>query len=75
MSPLLPIKKSNGDLHFVNNYQSINAHFSKQGIEQIDVERTLRSLDHQWRYYMKIDLKDTFFSVPIDNEVQRRFTF
>ena len=46
MSPLLPIKKDNGDLHFVNDYRCINAHFSKRGIEQIDVECTLRGLDH-----------------------------
>ena len=24
---------------------------------------------------MKVDLKDTFFNVPIDNELQQRFTF
>ena len=75
MSPLLPIKKDNGDLRFVNDYRCINAHFSKAGIEQIDVERTLRSLDDQWKYYMKVDLKDAFFSVPIDDNLQRRFTF
>ena len=75
MSPLLPIKKDNGDLRFVNDYRCINAHFSKAGIEQIDVERTLRSLDDKWKYYMKVDLKDAFFSVPIDYDLQRRFVF
>ena len=70
MSPLLPIRKSDGSLRFVNDYQSINAHFSKWGIEQIDVERTLRGIDQDWRYYMKVDLKDAFFSVPIDDNLQ-----
>ena len=75
MSPLLPIKKDNGDSRFVNDYMCINVHFSKAGIEQIDVERTLRALDHRWRFYMKVDLKDAFFSVPIDCNLQRRFVF
>ena len=44
MSPLLPIKKPSGELRFVNDYRLVNAHFSKQGIVQIDVERTLRGL-------------------------------
>ena len=75
LSPLLPIKKESGELHFVNDYHPINAHFSKKGIVQIDVERVLRGLDNEWQVYMKIDLKDAFFSVPIDNELQKKFTF
>ena len=75
MSPLLPIKKPSGELHFVNDYRLVNAHFSKQGIVQIDIERTLRGLQPEWKIYMKIDLKDAFFSVPIDNELQQKFCF
>ena len=41
MSPLLPIKKESGELCFVNDYRLINAHFSKKGIVQIDIERVL----------------------------------
>ena len=75
LSPLLPIKKPDGSLRFVNDYREANAHFSKKGIEQIDVERTLRRIDPSWKFFMKIDLKDAFFSVPIDEELQRKFTF
>ena len=75
LSPLLPIKKPNGSLRFVNDYRLMNTHFSKKGITQIDVERTLRKIKRNWRIMMKIDLKDAFFSVSMDEELQHKFAF
>ena len=75
MSPLLPIRKPDGRIRFVNDYRALNECFSKKGIQQVDVQRTLRGLNPEWKYFCKIDLKDAFFSVPISPGLARCFGF
>ena len=39
------------------------------------MQRTLRGLNLEWKYFCKIDLKDAFFSVPISPGLARCFGF
>lgn len=75
LSPLLPLKKPNGDYRFTTDFRSLNAYFTRSGQVQVDVWRKLWQVRASWRWYAKIDLKDGFFGVPVDAELQRLFAF
>ena len=75
LSPLLPIKKKDGSYRFTNDFRWLNAHFNRSGMAQIDVWRRLWQIEPNWRYYAKLDLKDGFFGIPVDEELQRAFAF
>ena len=75
LSPLLPIKKPNGTFRFTNDFRKLNKYFKNIGTTQVDVWRKLWELDPRWKYYMKIDLKDGFFGIPVDETLSRLFGF
>lgn len=75
LSPLLPIEKSDGSYRFTNDFRWLNAHFSKAGMAQVDVWRRLWEISPNWKYFAKLDLKDGFFAIPVDEQLQRAFAF
>ena len=75
LSPLLPIKKPNGTFRFTNDFRKLNKYFKNIGTTQVDVWRKLWELDPEWKYYMKIDLKDGFFGIPVDETLSHLFGF
>ena len=74
-SPLLPIKKPNGTYRFTNDFRKLNKYFKDEGTAQVDVWRKMWELQPTWRYYMKIDLKDGFFGIPVNEELSKLFGF
>lgn len=75
LSPLLPIAKSDGSYRLVNDLRLINCYFRRDGTEQPSVWTKLWDVKSSWRFYVKIDLKDAFFSVPISEDLSRAFGF
>lgn len=75
LSPLLPIEKRDGTYRFTNDFRLLNAYFKRSGQAQVDVWRRLWDIDPTWKYYAKIDLKDGFFGIPVDKDLQRAFAF
>ena len=74
-SPLLPIKKPNGTYRFTNDFRKLNKYFKDEGTAQVDVWRKMWELKPTWRYYMKIDLKDGFFGIPVEDKLSKLFGF
>jgi len=75
MSPLLPILKKDGSYRLTTDFRSLNAYFKREGQEQPDVWRKLWEVEPSWRWYAKIDLKDGFFGVPVEDRLQCLFAF
>ena len=75
LSPLLPIRKPNGTFRFTNDFRKLNSYFPSKGTTQVDVWRKLWELKPEWKFYMKIDLKDGFFGIPVDLKLSRLFGF
>ena len=75
LSPLLPIKKPNGTFRFTNDFRKLNSYFPSDGTTQVDVWRKMWEIKPEWKYFMKIDLKDGFFGIPVDDELSRLFGF
>ena len=75
LSPLYPIQKKDGTYRFTNDFRWLNAHFRRAGMAQVDVWRRLWSVDPSWVYFAKLDLKDGFFAIPVDEELQAAFAF
>jgi len=75
LSPLFPLKKANGDYRCTTDFRALNAYFSRSGQVQVDVWRRLWEVDARWSWYSKIDLKDGFFGVPVDTQLQKLFAF
>ena len=76
LSPLLPIRKPNGTFRFTNDFRKLNSYFpSGKGTTQVDVWRKMWEINPKWRFYMKIDLKDGFFGIPVDETLSRLFGF
>ena len=76
LSPLLPIRKPNGMFRFTNDFRKLNSYFpSGSGTTQVDVWRKMWEMDPTWRFFCKIDLKDGFFGVPVDEELSKLFGF
>lgn len=75
MSPLLPIQKKDGSYRLTTDFRALNAYFAREGQEQPDVWRKLWEVEPSWRWYSKLDLKDGFFGVPVEEELQRLFAF
>ena len=75
LNPLLCIKKANGTYRFTNDFRKLNKYFQKEGTTQVDVWRKLWEIKPSWKYFMKIDLKDGFFGIPVDETLSRLFGF
>ena len=75
MSPLLPIKKPNGTYRFTNDFRKLNTYFKSVGTSQVDVWRKIWEICPSWRFFIKIDLKDGFFGVPVDETLSHLFGF
>ena len=75
LNPLLCIKKPNGTYRFTNDFRKLNKYFQKEGTTQVDVWRKLWEIKPAWKYFMKIDLKDGFFGIPVDETLSRLFGF
>ena len=58
-----------------NDFRKLNSYFPSKGTTQVDVWRKLWELKPEWKYYMKIDLKDGFFGIPVDRNLSRLFGF
>jgi len=76
LSPLMPFRKPGKmDIRVVNDFRELNGYFPTQGRTQIDVRRVMEKVPCTWRFFSVIDLKDGFFSVPLDLSVRHLFGF
>jgi len=76
LSPLMPFRKpGKTDIRIVNDFRELNGYFPTQGRTQIDVRRVIEKVPCQWKFFSVIDLKDGFFSVPLDLPLRHLFGF
>ena len=53
----------------------MNSYFPSVGTIQVDVWRKLWDLRPEWKFFAKIDLKDGFFGIPVDENLSKLFGF
>jgi len=76
LSPLMPFSKpGKTDIRVVNDFRELNGYFPTHGRTQIDVRRVIEKVPCCWKFFSVIDLKDGFFSVPLDLSVRHLFGF
>jgi len=76
LSPLMPfMKPGKKGIRVVNDFRKLNGYFPTQGRTQIDVRRVIDKVPVKWRFFSVIDLKDGFFSVPLDPAIRHLFAF
>jgi len=76
LSPLMPFRKpGKTDIRVVNDFRELNGYFPTHGRTQIDVRRVIEKVPRKWKFFSVIDLKDGFFSVPLDVSVRHLFGF
>jgi len=76
LSPLMPFRKpGKTDIRVVNDFRELNGYFPTHGRTQIDVRRVIEKVPCKWKFFSVIDLKDGFFSVPLDFSVRHLFGF
>jgi len=76
LSPLMPFRKpGKTDIRVVNDFRELNGYFPTHGRTQIDVRRVIEKVPCQWKFFTVIDLKDGFFSVPLDPAIRHLFGF
>jgi len=76
MSPLMPFRKpGKKEIRVVNDFRQLNGYFPTHGRTQIDVRRVIDKVPSSWRVFSVIDLKDGFFSVPLDSAIRHLFAF
>ena len=76
LSPLLPVRKPNGAFRFTNDFRKLNKYFPSCGMTtQVDAWRRMWDLKPEWKFFMEIDLKDGFFSIPIHEDLTWLFGF
>jgi len=76
LSPLMPFRKpGKTEIRIVNDFRQLNGYFPTIGRTQIDVRRVIDQVPSSWRFFSVIDLKDGFFSVPLDSAIRHLFAF
>jgi len=76
LSPLMPFRKpGKTEIRVVNDFRQLNGYFPTHGRTQIDVRRVIEQIPSSWRLFSVIDLKDGFFSVPLDSSIRHLFAF
>jgi len=76
LSPLMPFRKpGKTEIRVVNDFRALNGYFPTHGRTQIDVRRIIDKVPASWRFFSVIDLKDGFFSVPLDRSIRHLFAF
>lgn len=76
LSPLQPFRKPNkSELRIVNDFRTLNGYFPTTGRTQIDVRRVISRIPSSWRFFSILDLKEGFFSVPLQSSLKPLFGF
>jgi len=75
LSPLIPLYKPNGTVRIVNDFRLINSYFSTKNRTQVDCLRIIRQIPPSWRWFSVLDLKDGFFSLPLEEGLSQYFAF
>ena len=76
LSPMMPFMKAGkNEIRVVHDFRELNGYFSTDGRTQIDVRRVVEQIPANWKYFSTVDLKDGFFSVPIEPTLRQLFGF
>ena len=77
LSPFMPIPKSSdpSKIRIVNDFRLLNGYYPTKGRSQIDVRRVISQIPKVWKYYSVLDLKEGFYSVPIEASLKPLFAF
>jgi len=76
LSPLMPFRKPGKmDIRVVNDFRELNGYFPTYGRTQIDVRRVMDKVPCKWKFFSVVDLKDGFFSVPLEASLRHLFGF
>ncbi|CAF3099719.1 unnamed protein product [Rotaria sp. Silwood2] len=73
-SPLLLVKKKDGDYRFVVDYRKLNSVTIKDSFPIPTIEATLKQLSGH-SYFTKLDLKSGYFQIPIQEEDKQKTAF
>lgn len=77
LSPLMPFTKPKDPsaIRVVNDFRKLNGYFPTTGRTQIDVRRVIDRIPQEWKFFSVLDLKEGFFSVPIEPTLRSLFGF
>ncbi|CAF3314989.1 unnamed protein product [Rotaria sp. Silwood2] len=73
-SPVLLVKKKDGDYRFVVDYRKLNSVTIKDSFPIPTIEATLKQLSGH-SYFTKLDLKSGYFQIPIQEEDKQKTAF
>jgi hypothetical protein len=73
-SPVLLVKKKDGDYRFVVDYRKLNSVTVKDSFPIPIIEATLKQLSGH-SYFTKLDLKSGYFQIPIQEEDKHKTAF
>ena len=74
LSPMFLKKKTNGSFRLILNLRSLNKNIKKQHFKMETITSILKLVTPNM-YFTKIDLKDTYDTIPILEEQQKYLTF
>lgn len=74
-TPVNPVKKPNGTYRFVQDLRAINSLIIPIAPIVPDISTLLATIPHDATHFTVIDLKNAFFSVPVDKETRPLFAF
>lgn len=75
LNPLYPILKPSGSYRLVNDFRMLNSYFDKTGTFIKDTKKVLHEIGGDNIWHCSLDIKDAYFSVPIDSQLSHLFGF
>lgn len=74
-TPVNPVKKPNGTYRFVQDLRAVNDLIVPIAPMVPDIHTLLTNIPHDATHFTVIDLKNAFFSIPVDKETRPIFAF
>uniref|UniRef100_A0A8C3IBH5 ribonuclease H n=1 Tax=Chrysemys picta bellii TaxID=8478 RepID=A0A8C3IBH5_CHRPI len=74
-TPILPIQKPNGTYQLVQDLRAVNERVKTLHHLVPNLYTLLASIGGQYTHFSVLDLKDAFFTIPVDTQSQEIFSF
>ena len=69
------VRKKDGSFRFVVDYKRLNAITIKDSSPLPNMEDTIQKLGGGYRYFSKLDLKSSFYQIPINDNDKEKTAF